>query len=557
LYKKILGFKKGIRLIIFLIVLSSAIQLIIPFLTQSIVDTGINNHDVGFIYIILLAQFALFTGSVSIDFVRRWILFHIGLRINIDLSNLFAKGILSKKTTYFENKKEGDFLQRIIDNNRVEMFLTNTTLSIFTASLNLLLFGLILLYYHASIFLIFVIATTVSILWISFFMRKRKKLDNKRFDVMSKSRSELLEMINGIEDVKLNRIEKQRLGRWESIQKDLLKIRMKMLELGQLQSGGAIGINQVKNIFITFFSATAVIDGQMTLGEMLAVQFITGQLNAPVREIVTFIQSYQDAELSIDRLSDVVDDTENEPVEMPVHGLKEDIRISNVTYSRGEQVILEDINMDVPFRAKIGIVGESGSGKTTLLKLITKLIPLSDGEILFGKNNYQSVSAIGKNVSCVFQDSYVFSDSIAYNVTLSKKPGDIDMKRLQKVIEDAELSELIKSLPKRLKTKVGRGGKTLSRGQEQRLLIARALYKEANYLFFDEFTNSLDNLTKAKILKTIYTEYSDKTIVSVAHKLEDLKYVDCIYVLDQGKIIEQGSHDSLIKLNKSYKNLHQ
>lgn len=553
LYKKMLSFKKGIRHIIILISLTSLIQLIVPYLTQSIVDVGINNQNIEFVYIILLAQFMLFLGSTSVNFITGWIILHIGLNINLKISNLFTKSIINKKPSYFENKKEGDFLQRINDNNRVESFLTKTTLTLLTSILNIVLFGAMLMFYNFNIFLVFAISTGMSIVWIYFFMKKRKQLDNNRFRNSSKSKTELLEIINGVVDIKLNNIKEQRLLKWQKLQEEFLSIRMKLLEWGQIQAGGARGLNQLKNIIITFLSAKAVISGYMTLGEMLAVQFIIGQLNSPTRDIVNFAHQYQDAQLSISRLSDVIQNSQ-ENTESSLIELKKDVRgdiiFENVFFIVDNKNIVDNMNLLIPYGSKIGIVGESGSGKTTMLKLLLNLNSVTSGDIRINNDRVENIDS--SNFSFVFQDSYIFSASILYNITLDLDRNKTDSLRLEQIIKSCLLGKLIESLSNGGETKIGQGGKVLSRGQEQRILIARALYKKSNYLILDEFTNSLDNKTKKIIIRNIYNQFSDKTIISVAHKLEDITHVDRILVIENGEIIEEGNHENLIAQKKEY-----
>lgn len=564
LFKEVLSNKKSIKLVGFVLILSSIIQLIIPFVTKSVVDIGIENRDTDFVTLLLLAQGMLFVSITSMDFLRRWILLHIGLKLNLILSISFVKSILGKSITYFENKKDGDFLQRLIDKNRIESFLTNTSLNLLVAIINLLMFGAVLLIFELKIFIVFIISSILSISWIYLFQKKRKKLDYNRFKISAHSRTKLLEIINGIEDIQLNNISSQQLDKWIEIQENYLLIRMKMLELGQFQKGGALSINQAKNILITFLSAYSVISGTMTLGEMLAIQYIIGQLNSPVREIVGFIQSYQDANLSLERISDITNEINLDKLETtPNQNLtfhKKSISIENLNYSSLDgKNILKSINLNIPYGQNIGIVGQSGSGKTTLLKLILGLLKTDDGSIFIGNIDINTLNKlqISNLFSASLNDSYLFSDSILYNITLELKEANICFDRLEKVLEHCLLKKLLDNLPDGYETKIGKGGQVLSKGQRQKILIARTLYKNSNYLIFDEFTNFLDNVSKERILHNVYANYNSKTIISVSHKINDLRFCDNIICLSDGKVVEQGSPEELIKNEKYYFNLYK
>jgi len=555
LYKKLFKFKSGISQIIVILFIGALIQLVVPFLTQAIVDTGISNQDINFIYLILLSQFMLFISSTTLDFLRSWILLHIGVRINIDLVVSFVQKLLRQDLTYFDSRKEGDILQRVIDNNRIESFLTNTTMQFLIAILNLFLFGIILFIYDISIFKVFLVSTILLIGWISFFLKRRKQLDNQRFTIFSKNRSELIELIHGVEDIKLNNLEIDRLDKWEGIQKEYLTIRLKMLQLNQIQRGGAIAINQGKNVFITFLSATAVLSGNLTLGAMLAIQYIVGQLNSPVRDIASFIQSYQDAQLSLERISDLKEiDKSKENGKLLSRNQSYDIELENINLTINDTNILKNIDLNIPKGSTIGIVGKSGSGKTSLLKIILKLLPPTNGIIKLNNQNLESIDTNNWNekISVVMQDSHIFSSSIKYNITLQDDDSLIDFEHLEKAITLSCLSEIMTDLPFGLETQIGRGGKRFSKGQLQRIFIARAIYKNGDVFILDEFTSALDSITERKIMKNIYDNFSDRTLIFVAHKLKTLSKADHIFVLVKGKIFEQGTHETLMKNQQLY-----
>lgn len=550
LFKRVLQFRRGVIQILLIMLLGVGVQIALPFLTQVIVDIGIENNDIGFIYLILFSQVMLFLGSTSMDFLRSWILLNIGIRINIELVNNYVKNLLSQSLIFFDTKKEGDILQRVIDNNRIEQFLTNTTFSLLVSLVTLLVFGAVLFVYSGAIFATFVISTVLLVAWVTFFLRRRKAIDNERFSVSAKNRTELVEIIKGIEDIKINNLETERLSRWDQVQRNFLQIRLKLLKLNQIQAGGSLAINQGKNILITFLSAVQVLSGEMTFGAMLAIQFIVGQLNSPIRDIVSFIQNYQDAQLSLGRISDLeVDDSPSGLQSLPQNHQTLDIGVENISLEIGGTHILKGIDLQMPRGKIIGIVGKSGSGKTSLLKVVMGLLKPTNGSIKLGQHtlSYFDQEQWQGQISAVLQDSHIFSESILYNITLEEEKLLVNYDKLERVIALSCLDDLIASLPFTYYTNIGRGGRKLSRGQMQRILIARAMYKDGSIFVLDEFTSALDPFTEKTVLRNIIDYCKDKTVILVAHKLYLLKDADMVVVFKKGTIVEAGPKEELMR----------
>ncbi|HAX93417.1 MAG TPA: ABC transporter ATP-binding protein, partial [Bacteroidales bacterium] len=491
LYRKYFG-----QLLLGLLI-GSCIQLIFPFLTQSIIDIGINNNDLGFIYLILFAQLALILGRMSVEFIRGWLLLHIGSRVNVAVVSGFLNKLMSLPVAFFDTRLTGDIIQRIDDNNRIEEFLTSASLSILFSFVNLVVFGIVLAAFSLKIFLIFLAGTSLYILWVSLFLKPRAKLDDIRFREMSVSGSKLINIINGMQEIKLTQSETSKRWDWEGHQASLFALKVKGLGLIQYQSAGATLVNEVMNIFITIFAATAVIKGQMTLGMMLAVQFIIGQLNIPVNQIIGFFRMSQDARISLDRLAEVhnMDDEEPSPGDK-LQQMPDDrtIRINNLSFQyEGPRspYALKDISLDIEPGRTIAIVGTSGSGKTTLLKMLLGFYQPVGGNIAVGGASLSDISLRlwRKKTGAVMQDGFLFPDTIAGNIA----PGAaaIDDTRLREAVETANIREFIESLPLGYNTKIGANGHGLSQGQKQRLLIARVVYKDPEIVLFDEATNSL------------------------------------------------------------------
>ncbi len=558
LYKYVKLFKKYFFQLILGLLIGSFIQLLLPFLTQSIIDVGINNNDIQFIYLILFAQLALVVGRMSVDFIRSWLLLHIGTRINVSVISGFLFKLMSLPISFFDTKLTGDFLQRVEDNNRIENFLTTTTLNVLFSFFNIVIFGIVLAIYDLKILLLFLAGTILYILWVSIFMKSRARLDHLRFSQMSANNSKLIEIINGMQEIKLTQSERSKRWDWENLQAKLFKTKVKSLSLLQYQQAGGKFLIEVTNILITIVAATAVIQGNITLGMMLAVQFIIGQLNMPVNQIISFFRTAQDARMSLDRLAEIHNKEEEEKdSDMKVKNLPadKDIYINNLSFQyegpRSPRV-LNDIDLVIPHNKVTAIVGASGSGKSTLLKMILGFYEPVAGEILIGDTLLSNLSIKLWRQKCgaVMQDGYIFPDTIAFNIA----PGieEIDQNRFQKAVDIANARSFLESLPLSYNTKIGNDGKGLSQGQKQRILIARAIYKNPDYLFFDEATNSLDASNEKSITEKLSDFYTGKTVIVIAHRLSTVMDADNIVVMDEGKIVEQGSHKELIDKRGTY-----
>ena len=543
------------------LLIGSCIQLIIPFLTQSIVDIGLNNNDLGFIYLILFAQLALVIGRMSVEFIRGWLLLHIGTRVNVAIISGFLQKLMQLPLSFFETKLTGDILQRIEDNNRIEEFLTSASLSILFSFFNLIIFGIVLAIFSLKILALFLIGSILYILWVSLFMKPRARLDHQRFKQMSIAGSKLINIVNGIQEIKLTQSETSKRWDWERLQASLFGLKVKGLGIIQYQSAGATFINEVTNLLITVVAATAVLKGAMTLGMMLAVQFIIGQLNVPVNQIISFFRMSQDAKMSLDRLAEVhdMDNEEHEP-EMKVRKLpdKKDLFVNNVSFQYegpNSPYALKDVDLFIEENKTTAIVGTSGSGKTTLLKLMLGFYQPVAGEILIGDTRLSNLSLKiwREKTGAVMQDGFLFPESIASNIA----PGidEIDEERLIKASEIANIKGFIESLPLSYNTKIGANGHGLSEGQMQRLLIARVVYKNPEIIIFDEATNSLDANNEKAIVENLAGFFRGKTVIIVAHRLSTVRNADKIVVMDNGRIVESGTHDSLIENNGAYYNL--
>lgn len=599
---------------------ASILQLILPFLTQSVVDVGVNTGNIHFVYIVLLAQLALFAGRLVVEFVRSWILLHISTRINVSILTDFLIKLMKLPVSFFDSKKTGDVLQRMNDHSRIETFLTGSSLNVLFSLVNLLIFSVVLAVYNTYIFIVFVTASILYALWVILFLKKRKELDYKRFEVAAQEQSATIQLIQGMQEIKLSGAEQPMRWNWERLQAKLFKFSMKGLSLNQWQQAGAFFINEGKNIIITFLSAKAVIEGQMTLGSMLAVQYIIGQLNSPVEQMIGFVQSWQNAKISMDRLNEIHTIEDEEPAykqllkELPfafqrqvvgggpsksspredfatAQGLLDEeideyptteiynlennkvtlnsghsaevtpplgggwVGLHSVSFTypgAGNEPVLENINLQIPKGKTTAIVGTSGSGKTTLLKLLLKFYEPQKGEIKLGNTPLLHISHKTWRAHCgvVMQESFIFSDTIARNIAVGAER--IDMSRLWHSVHVANCKEFIESLPLGFNTKIGAEGTGISMGQKQRILIARSVYRDPDFIFFDEATNSLDANNESVIIENLNTFFKGRTVVIVAHRLSTVKHADQIVVLNKGVISEKGTHKELANLKGEY-----
>ena len=530
---------------------ASVLSLILPFLTQSVVDKGIGTGNLSFVVMILIAQVVLTLGQMANNLIRSWLMLHMTTRISISLISDFLAKLMRLPIAFFDSKMVGDIMQRIGDYNRIQTFLTGSLLSMVMAVVTFVIYGAVMGGYDLTILGIFLVGSALYVGWILLFMKRRRKLDYMRFQEASANQSNIVQLINGMQDIKLNNCEKQKRWEWERIQARLFQVSIKGLTLGQTQEVGGTFIDQTKNVFISFLAASAVIEGNMTLGMMVALQYIIGQLNAPLSQFIQFVQATQDAKISLERLSEIQEKDDEEPSgEERIHEIPEkaDIAFKNVVFQYDgphSDRVLDGIDLSIPADKVTAIVGASGSGKTTMLKMMLGFYAPVEGEVTLAGRKIDRYSASCWRHACgtVMQEGYVFSETIANNIGVSDEVPD--MKRVRRAAEIANIADFIDSLPLGYNTKIGADGHGLSTGQKQRLLIARAAYKDADYLFFDEATNSLDANNERTIMERLDRLFRGKTVVIVAHRLSTVKNADQIIVLDHGKIVEQGTHAEL------------
>jgi ATP-binding cassette subfamily B protein len=558
IFSYLLKHKKPIIQLIIGLLAGSLLQLIFPFLTQSIVDIGIQNKDVRFIYLILFAQLMVFFGRTTIDIIRNYILMHISSRINISLVSDFFVKLMKLPINYFDTKMTGDIMQRINDNHRIESFLTGSSLNTLFSLFNFFIFSGVLAWYNLKIFSVFLIGSCIYFIWIIFFLKRRADLDYKRFKQGGQNQSKIIELINGMQEIKLHNAERQKRWQWEILQAKLFKINLKNLSLTTIQNSGSSLINELKNIIITFLAAKLVLDGQVTLGMMLSISYIIGQLNAPVIEMVHFIQTWQDAKLSLERLGEIHNKDDEEPIDtdkITILDCNLSFNLQDLSFKyegAGNDFVLQDLSVIIPSNKITAIVGSSGSGKTTLMKLLMKFYAPSKGIIKLNEINLNTISPSAWRDKCgvVMQEGYIFSDTIANNIAVGV--DIIDRDKLRHAVKVANIEDFIETLALGYNTKIGMEGIGISTGQKQRLLIARAVYKNPDYLFFDEATSSLDANNEKTIMNNLNDFFKNKTVVIIAHRLSTVKNADQIIVLDKGKIIEKGNHTELTALRGAY-----
>lgn len=536
---------------------SSLLQLIFPFLTQSVVDVGIQNQNIHFIYMILAAQLFLFFGKTALELIRSWILLHLSTRINISLISDFFIKLMNLPISFFDVRMTGDIMQRINDHHRIERILTTSSLSVLFSMINMIVMGGLLAYYNLKIFTVFVVGSIVYFLWVVLFLRKRKELDYKRFSEVSQEQSKVIELINGMQEIKLHNAEKQKRWGWEYVQARLFKVSMKGLVLEQSQSIGSNFINELKNIIIIFLSAKLVIDGQITLGMMMAISSIVGSLNGPIVQLISFIREAQDAKISLARLSEIHEkEDETASIDEKIKEIPKDATITikdlSFRYIGSDVNVLENLNLIIPPNKITAIVGTSGSGKTTLMKLLQQFYEPNAGEILVGKTSLSKIAPKywRSHIGSVMQEGYIFNDTIANNIAIGV--DSIDKEKLLYAADVANIKNFIEDYPLGFNTKIGMEGVGMSTGQKQRLLIARAVYKNPEMLFFDEATSALDANNEKEIMEKLNVFFKDKTVVVIAHRLSTVINADQIVVLEKGIIIETGNHQELIKRKGNY-----
>lgn len=564
-FKFLFGYIKQYRKYFFQIILGllvgSLLQLALPFLTQNIVDIGIKNKEIGFIWLILIGQLVITLSRTSVDFIRRWLLLHISMRINISLVSDFFIKLLQLPMSFFDTKLMGDLMQRIGDHSRVNSFLTQQTLNVAFSLISFAVFSCVLLVYNRLIFLIFLVGSILYGGWMALFLRRRKVIDYELFEQQAANNNKTYQFLTSMQEIKLQDCEQRRRWEWEDVQADLFHIQMKSLKLQQTQEAGSIFINEMKNIIITVVSATAVINGSLTLGMMLAVQYIIGQLNSPIEQLMHFIYSIQDVKISLERINEIHKKDNEEDFNRSrtdFDNESHDIELSNIDFKydpHALSMIINGVNIHIPEGKITAIVGASGSGKTTLIKLMLGYYPVMSGEITIAGHNISEYNLKWWRRQCgvVMQDGVIFSESIARNIAVDD--GEIDEEKLEMAAEIANVKDFVMALPLKFNTNIGRDGMGLSQGQKQRILIARAVYKNPKFIFLDEATNSLDASNERAIVENLDKFYKDKTVVVVAHRLSTVKNADQIIVMEKGKVVETGNHKSLTVKRGAYYNL--
>lgn len=543
------------------LLVASIIQIMQPFLAQAVVDIGVSNQDLGFVYIILIAQITLMISSTLGYLVRVWLLHHISARINVSILSDFLIKLMKLPISFFDKKTPGDILQRIYDHDRIQRFFTSSSIEFLFTCLSILVFGSVLAYYDLTICLIYIVSSSIYFGWILFFMKKREELDYKSYDLSVLNQDKTIQIVHGMSEIKLQNCEKQKRWEWERIQARFFKLNISKTSLSNRLNIGALTINEFKNILLTFYAATLVINGEMTLGMMIATQYIIGQLNWVTGGILNFLQTYQDAKISIERLSEIhkKDDEESEDIVSKGFDLEpKDIVFENVSFQYDgprSPLVINKFNLTIPKGKITAIVGTSGSGKTTLLKLLLKSYSATEGSILFGQTNIKNISFKDwrKLFACVSQDSFIFSDSIAKNIAIGEEI--IDKERMKYATQMANIRSFIEELPLEYNTKLGTEGIGISQGQKQRFLIARAIYKNSQILLLDEATNALDANNEKEIIQNLDEYFIGKTVVIIAHRLSTVKNADQIVVIEKGEIVEIGKHDELAAKKGAYYNL--
>lgn len=551
-------YKKQIIQLVLGMIVVSLLQLIFPFLTQSLVDVGIRDGNLNFITLILVSQLVISVSQLSVEFIRSWILLHMNTRINISLISDYLAKLMKLPLHFFDTKMIGDTMQRIGDHSRIESFLTGSSISTLFSFVNFFIFSFVLAYFNLVILAIFLIGNALYICWILFFMKYRRELDIRRFAQAAGEQSSLIQLVTAMQEIKLNNCEKQKRWQWERIQVKLFRISVKGLALGQVQQVGSVFFNQTTNIIISFIAAKSVVEGQMTLGMMMSLTYIIGQLSGPISSFIGFAQQLQDAKISLERLNEVhCQKDEEQDLLSKLNTIPEcrNIRLKNLFFSydgADREYVLNGVNLTIPEQKVTAIVGASGSGKTTLIKLLLGFYDPNKGDITVGETPLGMINPHlwRARTGSVMQDGFIFSDTIANNIAVGD--DDVNVELLRHAVTVANIRDFIDSLPLGYNTKIGMEGNGISQGQKQRLLIARAVYKNPEFIFLDEATNALDANNEKEIMKQLHSFYKGKTVVVVAHRLSTVKDADKIVVLDKGAIAEEGTHSELTEKRGLY-----
>jgi ATP-binding cassette subfamily B protein len=557
LFNYLLRYRRFFTYLLLGMLLGSGLELIIPFLTQAMIDEGVQNFDLNFVNLILFSQLLIFFASTFINAIRTWLLLHISNRINVTILSEFIYKLLKLPLNFFDQRMKGDILQRLNDHSRIQSFLTSSVLTTVFSFLNLIIFSIVLILYSRTIFLVFLAGSLAAILWVLYFMKARRIIDNTYFRLSAKNQNLIYELIDGIHELKLTNSEIPYQWKWENVQAKLFKASLKSLNIEQWQYIGNVSINELKNIFISYLSAKLVIEGDITLGIMVAISYIIGSLNGPIAQLLTFIRSAQDANISLNRLNDIHSLKEEDQLRDQFLSNKNmnlllkggNIKVQGLKFrydGPGAPYVLDDINLEFLVGKVNAIVGVSGSGKTTLMKLLLKFYEPDEGDIFINDLNLANVKAGTWRQMCgvVMQDGFIFGDTIANNIAIGQE--DIDGERLIQAAKIAQIHDFISKLALGYNTKIGSEGIGISMGQKQRILIARAVYKNPDFILFDEATSSLDANNENAIINNLNEFFQGKTAIIIAHRLSTVRNADRIIVLDQGKVAEMGNHQELL-----------
>lgn len=528
-----------------------------PFISQAIVDIGILKKDLAFIILMVIAQIIINTSKTIIIFFQSWISLRMNTIINVNLVSNYLNKLSQMPMSFFESKTMGDILQRIGDHDRIKSFLMNDTINVIFSITTFIAFVVVLGIYNIHILSIFLLGNAVYVTWVLSFMKYRKELDNKAFHESALLQNNMVQFIQGMQEIKLNCIEREKCWEWEHLQARLYKISRKAMLLGQIQSAGSLIFSSTTGVVLSYITAQKVVTGEMTLGMMTSLSFILGQVAAPIGSFIGFAQRYQDAKISLERLADIhSQDDEHKEYEEKKSILPKDknIILNKVSFSYSGNInnlVLKNISIQIPQNKITAIVGKSGCGKTTLIKLLQGLYKPLSGEIMIGDTVLENINKyVWRNhIGAVMQDGYIFSDSISKNITLH---NEVDIQKLESVLKAVNLNDFIQSLPHGYDTKIGNDGMQLSQGQRQRILLARILYRKPQVVFLDEATNALDTQNEFYIMNNIRELLYNHTIIIVAHRLSTIKKADNIIVIDNGEVIEQGTHERLLEQKGTY-----